>query len=106
MESGVSPKCVKLLNKGNLGPDFIHLETNREEFLSCLGALCKQMKKFDFRVFLSAFSIFHWPLLESAERKTRKFHAPKCFTFPYNTLSHMVASGSMNSVKLGKWRFS
>ena len=28
-------------------------------------------EKFDFRVFLSAFSSFHWSLLESAKKKTR-----------------------------------
>ena len=27
--------------------------------------------KFDFHAFLSAFSSFHWPLLENAEKKTR-----------------------------------
>ena len=47
-----------------------------------------------FRVFFSAPSSFHWSLIESAEKKMRKFHAPKCFVFPYNTLSHMVAYGS------------
>ena len=81
LESDVSRNCVKLLNKGNLGSNFIHLETNREELSSDLGTLCKQMKKFDFRVFLSAFPSFHWSLLERAEKKTWKFFVQKLFAW-------------------------
>ena len=69
-------ELVKILEKGNLGPHCIHLETNREEWRSLptlFGSILRTNEKFDFRVLLSAFSSFHWSLLESAEKKTRKF---------------------------------
>ena len=76
----MSRNCGKLLDRGNLGPNFIHLEKNREVSQSLLALfrnIVQANEKFDFRVFLSAFSSFHWSLLENAEKKTRKFHAPK-----------------------------
>ena len=80
----MSRNCVKLLNKGNLGPDFIRLETNLEEsrsILVLLGNIVQTNESFDFRVFLSSFSSFHWSLLESAKKKMRKFFVQKSFAW-------------------------
>ena len=45
-------------------------------------------EKFDFRVFLSAFSSFHWSLFDSAEKKTRnslsKSRLPVASVIPKN----------------------
>ena len=63
-----------LLNKGNLGPDFIHLETNLEEsrgILVLLGNIVQTNEQFDFRFFLSAIWSFHWSLVERAGKKRR-----------------------------------
>ena len=76
MESGVSRNCVKLLDEGNLGPNCIHLETNQEELwslLALLGNIVQTNEKFDLRILLSAFSSFHWSLLERRKRKCGNF---------------------------------
>ena len=51
------------------------IESNSKSSWECFANL----RKIDFPVFLSAFSSFHWSILENAENKVRKFFVSKSF---------------------------